>query len=505
MLGLIEKLLNEQKMNETVLTDNGAVVYKTTGRALLDMNFGVTALRKATTDKHIIDTFLLSYNEEPTLALKWLFYARDVRGGMGEKRIFKVVMTHLLDDPEEYNIPHLIKFIPEYGSWKDVFHVYNFTHKAQVRTVINDMIERQLEEDLDNMSQQKSVSLCAKWMPSINTSSSSSRFMAKVIANSLKMTDKEYRQTLSKLRKYIDVVEVKMCANEWDKIDYEKVPSQANLKYKDVFARRDIKRREEYLSKVEAGTAKIAAGALFPSDIVAKYNANSRYKFIRQTNVDITLEEMWKAQPNYGIKDTLVVADGSGSMTSAINSNLTCLDVANALAIYCSERNSGEFKDKYITFSEKPQLVDFTNCKTLMAKLQHASNFNEVANTNIERVFDLVLQTAVDNHMQPEEMVKNILIISDMNFDNAAAGDTSEALFVNLAKRFKSFGYELPKLSFWNVNQRVVGVPVQMNKNGVTLVGGYSPAVLSMVMDGSADPFVQLQKKLNSERYEQIK
>ena len=226
-----------------------------------------------------------------------------------------------------------------------------------------------------------------------------------------------------------------------------------------------------------------------------------------------------------GCGNTIVVADGSGSMTCTVDrkSKVTALDVANALAIYFAERSSGQFKDKYITFSDRPQFVDFSHCDSLHAKLQTARSHCEVANTNIEKVFDLILTSAVNNHMRQDDLPANVLIISDMEFDDCATSGEpklergwwgsyysnavnrpDQRLFDAIAKRYANAGYKMPRLVFWNVNSRTGTIPVKENDLGVALVSGFSVNVAKMVMSNKLDPFECLLETINSERYSPV-
>ena len=337
------------------------------------------------------------------------------------------------------------------------------------------------------------------------------------------MTERKYRQMLSKLRKYLKVVEVDMSSKNWSGINYEAVPSRANLIYNKAFLRNDEERRREYLGKLDKGEVKINASTLFPHDIVHKYTLGRQRVPIAK---DSAIEAMWKALPDMvqGHGNTIVVADGSGSMTTNVDpkSSVTALDVANALAIYFAEHSSGQFKDKYITFSEQPKLVDFSHCDSLHTKLQMALAHNEVANTNIEAVFDLILNTAIRNHMRQDEMPADVLIVSDMEFDRCATCGAADAilpgvyfhssrrtapdqrLFEVIAKRFADAGYKMPRLVFWNVDSRTSTIPVKENDLGVALVSGFSVNVVKMVMSGKTDPFECLLDILNSERYAPI-
>lgn len=497
----------DNEMNVSV-TENGAIGYRTTGKELLDLNFAVASLRKMS-DAEVAKRFKKAFCEDQMLAMKWLFYSRDCREGIGERRLFRVVLADLVKSNPEMIIP-VINLIPEYGRYDDLWCLLDNAEAAQI---IYRLIDEQLVEDMKNMKNNSSISLLAKWLPSPNCSSEKTKKHAKQIYKALGLTEREYRKMLSKLRKYLDVVEVKMSAKNWSEIKYEAVPSRANLIYNNAFLRNDEARRREYLSKLEKGATKINASTLFPHDIVHKYMTGNMWS-ARLKPKDATIEALWKALPDtaQGCGNTIVVADGSGSMTTRVdnNSGVTALEVANALAIYFAEHSSGQFKDKYITFSERPQFVDFSMCNTLHDKLQTALAHNEVANTNIEKVFDLVLISAVNNHMSQENLPKNILIISDMEFDSATCIRSSRSygyirpdqrLFDVIAQKYARAGYKMPRLVFWNVNSRTGTIPVKENELGVALVSGFSVNVAKMVMSGKTDPFECLLETLNSERY----
>ena len=506
--------LKTQLDNEVQRTENGAVGYRTTGKKLLDLNFSVASLRSVS-EQQIIDKFMDAYYENPMLACKWLFYARDVREGLGERRLFRVVFTWLSKNNDDV-AANVLKFIPEYGRYDDLLCAFD----TLLQDDVLDIIKEQLDTDTYNMKNNQPISLIAKWLPSENASSANTKRLATAIRTKLGMTSRNYRKMLSEMRKYINVVECKMSAKQWSEIDYEAVPSRANLIYNNAFLRNDEERRREYLGALEKGEVKINAGTLYPHDIVHKYMNGGWSSSVK--SLDATLEGLWKALPDTvkGDGNTIVVADGSGSMTCEVggNTQVTALDVANALAIYFAERSSGEFKDKYITFSERPQLVDFSNAKTLREKIQIALRHNEVANTNIEAVFDLILQTAVKNHMSQEDMPKNILIISDMEFDACATTSTTSGrttwgydnyaptntLFDTIAQKYAEHGYKIPRLVFWNVNSRTGTIPVKENDLGVALVSGFSVNIVKIVMSDKLDPYECLLDVLNTERYQPI-
>lgn len=491
--------------NESV-TENGAVGYRTTGKYLLDINFAVASLRSASEDE-IIERFKKAFFEDKVLAMKWLFFARDIRGGLGERRLFRAAMSFVADY-EPTIAEKVIPLIPEYGRFDDMWALLD--DKA-LRPVVIEYVKKQLESDIHNCKENKPVSLLVKWLPSCNASSVESKKYSKIIRQCLDMTERDYRQTLSWLRKYIDVVEVKMSAKQWGDIKYEAVPSRANLIYNSAFLRNDESRRREFLTQLEKGEVKINADTLFPHDIIHKYFGGNDWR-TRLKAYDATIEGLWENLPDMvdGCGNTIVVADGSGSMNATIgNTNTTALEVADALAIYFAERSSDEFKDKYITFSSRPRFVDMRSGKSLRDKLSIALKHNEVSNTNIEAVFDLILNTAIHNNMRQEDIPANILIISDMEFDvavccNGSYGGVNANLFKIIETKYRNAGYKIPRLVFWNVNSRTNTIPVCENEMGVALVSGFSVNICKMVMSGNTDPFECLLETLNSERYQPV-
>ena len=478
--------------NETIRTENGALGYRTTGTALLDLNFAVASLR-AKSETEIATLFTRAYFENPTLAIKWMFFARDVRGGLGERRLFRACMRALAIINRDATA-RVLSLVPEYGRYDDLWSLIGTELEGEVIA----LIKAQLERDMACASSGESVSLIGKWLPSENASSAETKALARKIRLALGMSARSYRKTLSALRASIDIVEDMMSSGNWNQIEYDAVPSRANLIYRKAFLRNDRKRRIDFLERLAKGKTTINASVLFPHEIVARYNI--------WDVLDASLEALWGALDDTvsGNDNTLVVADGSGSMHWYHDGNVRPIDVANALAIYFAERAGGNFKDKYITFSSHPQLVDLSGADSLREKLLVARTHNEVANTNIKATFDLILETAVNNSMKNEDMPKNILIISDMEFDRATTSGVNETLFATIQREYKELGYDVPRLVFWNVASRSGAIPVKENALGVALVSGFSVSIVNMVMSGELDPYACLVSSLNTERYAPI-
>lgn len=405
----------------------------------------------------------------------------------------------------------MLHLIPFYGRWDDVVEVVFGNVPCKVRDEAIELLRMQIQSDILMANTEQPVSILSKWMPSGNASSKETRRRAEFLRNAFGWAPKQYRKNLAGLRKRIKVVEQKMSANEWDQIDYERVPSRAAMLYRDAFARHDEKRYDAFLSDVRSGASKINAGVLFPYDIVHAYQRNSRHR------VDETLEEQWKALPNMvpANQSTLVVVDGSGSMCASVgNSGVTCLDVAYSLGIYFADKLSGPYYNRFITFSSQPQYVSFADGLTLRAKLDIMDHYADCTNTNIEKVFGLILETAVKHRLKQEDIPANILIITDGEFDSMTTmfdyygayeyHHADKALFDVIRNRWEAFGYQLPRLVFWNVCSRTGTIPLTTNDLGVALVSGFSPNIADMVMSGELDPYKCLVTKLMSDRYKPV-
>ena len=495
------------------ITENGMQGYKHTEHALTDFNFKVASYR--TNKVQAMADFKKVLAEKEEYVLKYLFYLRDAREGMGERDLYKMAIVELLksnvDDKDEI-VSTVIAQTPEYGRWDDLWVLLDTKYESEV---IN-AVKIQLASDMKTLVESKgehteSISLLGKWMPSENASSQETKRLAHIFMRELGAKPRSYRKMLSALRGKLNIVETLACANEWDKIDYNTVPSKANLKYKNAFLAHDEERRRTFLSKAIAGdtSVKVHMTVGFPHEIVHQYG--------RQYNLpyDQSLEAYWKnLKPCVGLKDTIVVRDGSGSMTCTVGgTSIQAMDISTALAIYCSQFLEGSFKDKFITFSSQAKLVDLSGCGSLKSKLERTYREGDCSNTNIQNVFELILRTAWESNMKPEEMPSTVLVISDMEFDPAEGTSRSwyssgmnanSNVFRLMDQKFRAAGYKLPKLAFWNVNSRTGTIPCKFNENGVLLISGFSQNVLSMVMNGKTDPYEALIEELNDERYASI-
>ena len=483
---MLEHLKNEA--NRTY-TENGAVTYATTYSDCLDLFATIGALRSSD-EQEILKRFVRAFTEDPDLAMKTLFFARDVRGGLGERKVFRVCLQWLA-----HNAPASVKknipYVAEFGRWDDLLSLLGTPCEKDAML----LIKKQLEADLESMDMGDDVSLLAKWLPSVNASNAQTVQYAKKIARFLGMTDATYRKTLVKLREHIRIIENSLREKDYS-FDYSKQPSKAMFKYRKAFYRNDGERYGEFLGKVSRGEAQLHTGTLTPYEIIKPFF----YEHVGDQEAS-AIDATWNAQEDFTRdENALVVIDGSGSMYS--RTDPMPATVALSLGIYYAERNTGAFHNHFITFSERPQLVEIKG-ETILEKVRYCHDYNEVANTNIQKVFELILQAAVKNSVPQSEMPSTLYIISDMEFDCCARG--AELTNFEYAKKiFAEAGYDLPRVVFWNVQSRNKQQPVTQNEQGVALVSGCSPRIFNMLKSGILSPLGYMLDILGAERYEKI-
>lgn len=497
--------------NNLTMTANRANAYKTSGSKLVDINFAIGELRSAS-EENIIKKFRDAFDENPEFALKWLFWLRDVREGSGERKAFRVILKDLSKNGLSKFVDNMVPYLGFYGRYDDMWELLDTPSKNAVLR----FTAKQLKEDLANRKAGKSISLISKWIPSGNASSKVSAKYNKQIRDYLKWTPSQMQHTLTILRKYIDVVERKMSSDNWQAIDYEKVPSKASKLYTKAFMKHDKDRYTAYLEGLKTGKAKVNASVLNPCEIVDKlYESISWYR--HDENTTTLMEAMWKNLPDrvQGEGDTICVLDTSGSMGSRVDyksNSMSCKEVAESLAIYFAERCSGVFQNKIITFSHSPRYMDLTGCDSLESKLKYIQKYSEISDTNIEATFDLLLNTAIQGRLTQDELPKRVLILSDMGFNDASEYTPDETLFQTINKKWNKAGYEMPTLIFWNIlgesrwGYGSKAIPVSYNEDfPCILVSGYNTASLNMALKGQESPLEGILSVINAERYEPIK
>lgn len=481
----------KQEANRT-FTENGAVTYASTMSDCLDLFATVGALRRES-EVEIISRFIRAYTENKDIAMKLLFFARDIRGGLGERRVFRVILKWLaLNDPT--SIRKNLSYIAEYGRFDDLMVLFD----TPLETDMLELIKSQLAKDLEGVKNGGEISLLGKWLPSVNASSRETKINGKKVARFLGLDESAYRKTLTVLRAHIRIIENNLRERDYT-FDYSKQPSKAMFKYRDAFIRNDGERYREFLNRVNTGEAKLNASTLAPYEIITPF-FNKSVSNEERASINTTWNSLEDFTNN---ENAIAVIDGSGSMYGG--STPIPATVALSLGIYFAERNKGAFGNHFITFSRNPQLVEIKG-KDIYEKVVYCHDYNEVANTDIQKVFELILDTAKKNNIPQTELPKRLYIISDMEFDYCAEG-ASLSNFEYAKEIFEDAGYKLPEVVFWNVNSRNRQQPVTKNEQGVYLVSGCTPRLFSMVANGNVSdstPYEFMLEVLMGERYEKI-
>ena len=486
-------------------TENGAVKHTSTGYKILDL-FAKGGAYRNRSEADCITLFKNAFQEDETLALRCLFYLRDVRGGQGERRFFRICINWLANNYPE-TVKRNLEWIPFMGRWDDLYELVN----TPLEKDAFNLIANQLTTDMS--CEKNGISLCAKWLKSENCSSLESKKLAKITRDHLSLTSKQYRQMLSKLRAKINVLERLMSANEWDRIEFDKIPSKAGIIYRNAFARRELI-AEKYKKFANDKNKEVNAKALYPYEI-AERAFKMRYTGLNEPE-RLMLQKYWDCLPNYyqdREENGLAIIDVSGSMSGRP------MAAAVSMGAYIAEKAHGPFANHFITFSEHPDLIEFEGVD-IVDKFNRTIRADWGMNTNIEAVFNLLLSIARKKNIKSTDIPTRLYIFSDMEFDSCVScgpqkydrwnfnsnilhsKDKINTLFEEIAKKWKKYGYTLPDVIFWNLDARSENIPA-IGK-GFSYVSGFSPVMIETILSGK-DGWDLCLEKINSERYSVIK
>jgi hypothetical protein len=448
----------EAVKNQSARTENGMRARKSTANACVDLFFKIGASR----GKDITKDFVAAYAEDKDVALRIAQWVRDARGGSGERELFRQILSYLEKNDKDAAAKLLAK-TPEIGRWDDIFVFKDKDLKSKAFTMLGDALRAR-------------NGLAAKWTPRQGP-------LAAEIRAFFGMSPKFYRKSLVELT---NVVEQQMCAGKWDDINHSHVPSLAASRYKKAFTRHGAK-FAEYVAKLKAGDAdvKVNAAAVYPYDVL-KGVASFHYSLnFGQTELDHIVAQ-WEALPNYvGDASILPLVDVSGSMNTGVGGGkTTAMDVAVSLGLYLADKNKGKFKDTFLTFSSKPELLHLKG--NVVQKAQQMVKSSWDMSTDLHKALDKILSTAVAGKVPQSEMPQMLLILSDMQFNQCVHHDDTALGMIK--RKYNEAGYDAPAIVFWNINAKD-NVPVKHDKSGVALVSGFSPAIVKSVLSTDMDQF----------------
>jgi len=463
------------------LTENGMSTNSSSLNHCVNLFFQIGAMR-GMDKKRLLAKVSKAFNEDPLTTIKIIFWTRDVRGGAGERQIFRDCLLWLCDNHRNV-LNKNIHLISEYGRWDDVL------------TLVGTMNCWESALHIIKTALDKQDGLCAKWMPRKGPK-------ANIIRRYLKLSPKQYRKLLVGLT---NVVETKMCAKDWSSIEYSKLPSLASSRYQKTFMKNDEERYEEYKRALVDGKTTINSGAIYPYDIT---------KSIKYGGEKDVAQAQWESLPNYmeGISErVLPVVDTSGSMTTSAGNNgkVTCMDVSTSLGLYISERNEGVFKNTFITFSSRPQLQLLEG--SLADRLDQLERADWGMNTDLKATFELILDQAVKHNVPLSQMPTKVLVLSDMEFDEAIGSrmydisDWNPTAQEMIKGMYEEAGYEMPGIVYWNIQSRQDNVPTRFDEMGTALVSGFSPSIMKSILScEELTPYNMMMETIGSARYESI-
>jgi len=464
-------------------TENGMTTNSTSLNACVDLFYTIGAARRMG-EKELNQLFLAAFLENSDLAMKILFWARDIRGGAGERRAFRTIIKDVAKGSPKA-IVHNLKYIPEFGRWDDLLEMIDTPLERDALVLIADALTSKNQ-------------LCAKWMPRKG-------YNAAKVRDFMGLTHKEYRKMLVNAT---NVVETKMCSKLWEDIEFSKVPSLAMARYNSAFHRNSNEAFNKFKADLQNGDTTVNSGAIYPYDII-KSLPSGRVFYANEFD-DTVVQAQWDSLENYmegSDKKILPVVDTSGSMDIRVSGSTTALDVAISLGMYISERNEGKFKDAFITFSEHPELQYVPN-GTLLEKVNSLKSANWGMNTNLQATFELILETAEKNNISADEMPDTLLILSDMQFDQCTGNRSSRSesnwnptAFEMIELMYAQADYKMPNIVFWNLRSSN-GVPVSFDKNGTALISGFSPSIMKHVLGSEKfNPEAIMLETISSDRY----
>ena len=489
-------------------TENGALALSTSGDKCLD--FFTRIVRNAPLNDYL-SAFTEAYNESPEMALQMLLNLRDIRDGKGEKLISQILMIYLkFAKPSVYRYL-LPKFI-SYGYWKDILVICDITQRyflkiepsADKLNIINlidyemTLMAIEIKKDLailsETSSAKKAISLAGKWAPSegCHYDKQVKVPLSKRLRNLLSMSAKDYRIAISKLRAHLNILEMLMATGRFSNIDFSHIPSVAHNKMRAAFKReknsagketeerKELKMRyEEYLKALSKGdpSVKINTKGIQPHELIVKYLEKDSY-------LDETTEAQWRSLVDEIRKigtfnNTMAIVDVSASMLGVP------MQVSIALGILIATLTCAPYNGQMITFHEKPSWFSIDINESLLENVKKTKNMSWGGNTNILSVFQLILKKAVDNHLTQEQMIKQLFIFTDMQFDKASSFQSGwKTTYKTITKMYSDAGYITPKIIFWNLRTSITKtLSVDKGEEGVAMLSGFSAELLKSILN----------------------
>jgi len=456
----------------SALTENGMNARANTAHRVLDLFSKIGSAR----GDDLTKDFTAAFVADEDLTMRTLLWARDIREGLGERQTFRNLLRNL-EKVNPAKAGKLMPKIPFLGRWDDLFSY-------------EDPINRKAAFDMIKAALDNKDGLAAKWCPRKGK-------IAIELTKHFGLSPRAYRKLIVGLT---SVVETKMCAKEWDKINFSHVPSVASARYQKAFGKNSPDAYSEYLRELQKPTSerknskvKINAGAVYPYDVLQSVIHGD----------PAVADEQWKALPNFlGDSKIIPIVDTSGSMGNISYSGVNNVKIAVSLGLYLSDKNSSAFKDIVLTFSTRSEIIKLSG--TLSQRIAQINTSKWGLSTNLHAAFDNILDVAISYNVDPSDMPEVLLILSDMQFD--AGANYNDRARNMIARKYKSAGYKVPKIVFWNLNAGYGSdnTPVRFDDKGTALISGFSPSIMKSVLADDLKeftPYSVMLKTLMNERY----
>ncbi len=458
------------------------------------------------------------------------FQTRDIRGGKGERdlfyKMFAILVESLHAAGKDDTIEKLIRLIGEYGCYRDYIELLrkDVDLSKKVRQIFMKCIKDRLIADKTIMDRviraeaeakvSSSISLLAKWLP---RESGVDRSIARSIAKGCGWSMPEYRKLVSSLNAYLKTVEINMCGGTWKDIVPHAVPGRNMKIHKNAFLNMPagktiassmkqmyrypesedrVECREnflKYLTKVSKGDVTMkGANVLMPHEIIKEILSTE------SAENKIILEGQWKSiKEKMGTFNRIVcLSDFSGSM------NGIPMLVSMAIGLLISESTSGAFRNRLLTFDSNPQWLTFSEDQTLFEKTDVCTTSPWGGSTDFEKAYQLVLDTLIAEKVPVGEEPKDLLVLTDMGWDQATSGHAFH--LDNLKKRFREAGgWEVPRVIIWNLRDAFKQYQANEKTPGVLMISGWHPSVIKRIQDGisATTPYEGVRAVLDDERY----
>lgn len=517
------KSIENQGYNARVRTREGATAHASIRTGKLDaegvLPFFTLAAGMRGDVEQAWSLFQEAWESHQLVAIRALFYLRYFRRdgvtGNGEREMFRQIFARFATRNDDV-AASLVRHIPDFGRWDDVLGLLAVEYKysaPKTREAVVSLITAQMRDDIRAYRSGKAVSLMAKWLPSENASSEESTNQARFLARRLGMRHEEYRNTLTKLREEIGIIETMITNGDFGKIDYTRVPAQAHRIHSKLFMQKDTARYQAYLDSVTKGTKKIHTTGLQAHQVTMAAMTTAT---VRSADV------MWQDMLNQFQTelDVLVALDTSASMERGSFygnrggvKNQSPQEIATSLAAFFSEVNTGAFHRWIINFQTNAKMFKVRG-ETLQDRIRNLKGMNsDHGATNIHKMYELLLSHARSVNASEEDMPDVIMILSDMQFSGGSVygwNGTPETVLENMRRQYVKAGYQMPVVIYWNVNALPDSSPIKADDQGVLMVNGFSQDVLRHILRMSKDdlrqftPVGMMLSALTSEPYSAI-